>query len=395
MNIHAAIDDDIHPPHSGGAQRVFGLARGLAARHSVRVLCLVPNRNSAAADETITGVQLLRRKAWHTSVAWRLDRMGLAPLFTAARGHTANAAHYGAELGPEVEVLACDLNLAGMLAPSRAALKVYASQNVEYDRFVSSGARIWRRAYWGERLREIEGAAVREAHLTVTCSNEDATRMRELYGVPEDAVAVIPNGYDETELRAATPEERARARAAIGVREDAYVMVFVGADWGPNREALAALVKNVCPRLAADGVHLLVVGSVARSLAHTQESWLRVVGEVPHLLPLLHAADAGVNPVMSGGGSNVKVPAYLAAGLAVVTTPFGLRGYGALTPHCVVAEWDLLADAVRARPRGWNARGEAAPEALGEYAWSRLGGKLGELYEARASRRALTQRGAA
>ncbi|MEO5987875.1 MAG: glycosyltransferase family 4 protein [Candidatus Eisenbacteria bacterium] len=395
MKVHSVVDTDIHPPRSGGTQRLFGLARGLAARHSVRVLCLVPNRNTAAATETVAGVQLLRRKAWHTSVAWRLDRMGLAPLFNAARGHRANAERYRVALGSEGDVLACDLNLAGMLASGAVPLKVYASQNVEYDRFVQSSARVWRRAYWSERLRALEGAAVRDAHLTVTCSDEDAVRMRDLYGVPEGSVAVIPNGYDETALRPPSPEERARARVAIGVREDAYVVAFVGADWGPNREALAGLVRRVMPALASDGIHLLVVGSVGRSLAHTQESWLRVVGEVPELTPLLHAADAGVNPMIGGGGSNVKVPAYLAAGLAVVTTPFGLRGYPSLSTHCVVVESESLADALRARPRGWNAREEAAPEALGEYAWGRLGEKLGKLYEARLSQRAATEQGAA
>lgn len=394
LSIQSVVDDDIYPPRSGGAQRLFGLARGLAAKHRVRVLCLVPNRNTAAPREQVAGVELLRRKAWHTSVAWRLDRMGLAPLFTAASGHRANSARYHAELGPEGDVLACDLNLAGLLGTSAAPLKVYASQNVEYDRFVASPGRVWRRAYWSERLRALEGGAVRAADLTVTCSDEDAARMRELYGAGPDAVAVVPNGYDETELHAPSEAERQHARAAIGVRPDAHVIVFVGADWGPNREALAFLVQRVMPALARDGAHLLVVGSVGRSLTHTQEAWLRVVGQVPTLTPLLHAAEAGVNPVMSGGGSNVKVPAYLAAGLAVVTTPFGLRGYGPLAQHCVVAEPDALADALRARPQGWHARGEAAPAALREYAWGYLGERLGEIYAARLSGRATTQRGA-
>lgn len=395
MNIQWVVDDDIHPPRSGGSQRSFGLARGLAEQHSVRMLCLVPNRNSAPARETVAGVDLLRRKAWHTSVAWRLDRLRLAPLFTAARGHLGNAARYRAQLGDAAQVLMCDLNLAGLLRSSTAPLKVYASQNVEYDRFANSPVRIWRHDSWAERLRRLEGDAVRNASLTVTCSDEDAARMCELYGAPEDAVMVIPNGFDETGLRPPTPAERARARAAIGVREDAEVWVFVGADWGPNREALSWLVREVMPRCAREGAHLLVVGAVGRSLEHRQEAWLRVVGEVPMLAPLLHAADVGLNPVHTGGGSNVKVPAYLAAGLAVVTTPFGLRGYAPLRPLCEVVESDAFADALQAKPRGWHARGESAPEALGEYAWGRLGMKLGKSFEARLSRRATTQRGAA
>jgi hypothetical protein len=87
MLIHAATDNDIHPPLFGGTQRAFGLYRGLARRHEVHALCVVPNRTAAPAEENVAGVRLLRRKAWYTSLAWRLERARLAPMFTAAYGH--------------------------------------------------------------------------------------------------------------------------------------------------------------------------------------------------------------------------------------------------------------------------------------------------------------------
>ncbi len=388
MLIHAATDNDIHPARFGGAQRTFGLARGLARRHAVRVLCVVPNRTRAPQRETVAGVELLRRKAWHTSLAWRLERWALAPQFTAERGHRAQRGAYRAALGPGADVLAADLALGSLLAGAAEPLRVYSSQNVEYDRFLQSAPRVQGRARWAERLRALEQSVVTSADLTVVCTDEDAARMRALYGVGDDRVAVIPNGYDERELRPATPPERLRARAALGLGAEDYVAVFVGADWGPNREALARLVDEVLPAVAGEGIKLLVVGSVARALAGRRAPWLVAPGEVAELLPLLHAADAGVNPVLSGGGSNVKVPAYLAAGLAVITTPFGVRGYATLAPHCSVAEWSQFADALRARPRGAAARGEAAPAALADYAWGRLGERLGEIYAARLGRAA-------
>lgn len=383
MLIHAAVDNDIHPPRFGGAQRSFGLARGLARRHSVRVLCVTPNRASGPASERVDGVELLRRKAWHTSLAWRLERARLAPLFSAEAGHRANAARYAAALGPGADVLAADLNVAALLDGPAAPLKLHTSHNVEYDRFRSSAPPVVGRARWAERLRRLEQRAVDAAHLTVVCTDEDAARMRELYGVPASRLAVVPNGFDETRLAPPSPAARERARAALGYREGDYVAVFVGADWGPNRQALALLVDRVLPALAGDGVRLLVVGTVGRALAGRREPWLAAAGEVPELAPLLHAADCGLNPVLAGGGSNVKVPGYLACGLAVLTTPFGIRGYAPLEPHCVVAAEDGFADALRARPRGFAARAEAAPEALAEYAWGRLGERLGERCEAR------------
>lgn len=393
MLIHAAVDNDIHPPRFGGAQRSFGLARGLARRHAVRVLCVTPNRAGGLERERVDGVELVRRKAWHTSLAWRLERARLAPLFAAEAGHRANAARYAAALGPGADVLAADLNLAGLFAVAPAALRVHTSHNVEYDRFRSSSPPVVGRARWAERLRRLEQRAVGAAHLTVVCTDEDAARMRELYGVPEARLAVVPNGFDETRLAPPAAGERERARAALGFGERDYVAVFVGADWGPNREALELLAGRVLPALAADGVRLLVVGAVGRALRGRREPWLVVAGEAPELAPVLHAADCGLNPVLGGGGSNVKVPGYLACGLAVVTTPFGIRGYAPLAAHCVVAPPDGFADALRARPRGFAARGEASPETLADYAWGRLGERLGECCEARLA--AAGERGAA
>jgi hypothetical protein len=96
------------------------------------------------------------------------------------------------------------------------------------------------------------------------------------------------------------------------------------------------------------------------------------------LAPLLHAADAGLNPSLAGGGSNVKLATYLAAGLATVTTPHGLRGYAPLEPWASVAPIERMTEALRERPRGWAARGLALPAAIAAYGWGGLGEALGE-----------------
>lgn len=399
MLIHFAVDDDVVPPRTGGAQRTFGLARGLARRNHVRLLGVVPNRSAASAEQRADGVDVVRRKAWFTSLAWRLDRWGVAPLFAAAEGHRRSAGRYLAALGGPADVLATDVNLSGLLAHSGARLKVHASQNVESDRFEPESSRFAFASAWRERLRSLERRAVDGADLVVACSDEDAARFAGLYGVSSDRLEVVPNGYDERELRPPTAEERARARAALGLEARDYAVVFVGSDWAPNRDALHLLANDVMPKLAGERIKLVVVGTVSRALAGRREDWLLVLGPVPDVLPLLHAADAGANPVRQGGGSNVKLPAYLAAGLAALTTPFGLRGYAPLAADCVLAEpaAAALADALRAKPRGWSARGASAPAALAGYAWASLGERLGERFESRLASRpaAAAARGAA
>ncbi len=383
MRIHWACDNDIHPPLFGATQRLFGLARGMATRAHVRALCVVPNRSRGAREEQVAGVELRRVKSWHTSAAWWLERARLAPSFTAEAGHRARAGAYREALGGRADVLLCDLALTGLFRGASGPLRVYHAHNVEAERWRSTAPRVWRRAYWGGRLAELERRAVSESELCVACTDEDARLLRSLHGARD--VEVVPNGYDETAFAPATAASRAAARHALGLPEHAYVAAFVGGDWAPNHEALAWLVERVMPALAADGFVLLAVGAVARRFTGRGERWLVLRPETPDLAPLLAAADCGLNPVTSGGGSNVKVPTYLAMGLAVVSTAFGLRGYAPLAAAVTSAERDATPDVLRTRPRGWAARGETAPASLGEFAWGTLGARLAESLAARRS----------
>ena len=400
MTLHLACDNDIFPPLFGATQRLFGLARGLASRMRVRVLCVVPNRSRGADAESVAGLEIRRVRSWHTSVAWWLERAGLAPMFTAEAGHRRRATAYRAVLGEPPDVLVCDLALTGLFQEAgpglrtgpgaSPTLRVYHAHNVEAERWRSVAPRVWGRDRWGVKLAELERRAVSESDCCVACTEEDAAALRSLHGARD--VIVAENGYDETSIAPARAEARERARAALGIAPEAYVAAFVGGDWAPNHEALAWLVRDVMPGLAREGFVLLAVGAVAQRLAGHREPWLVARPASPDLGALLAAADAGLNPVASGGGSNVKLPTYLAAGLAVLSTPFGLRGHARLTTAVMSVERAQFADALRLRPRGWAARGEPAPPALAGYAWGAIGARLADSLATRAAVAAIARR---
>jgi glycosyltransferase involved in cell wall biosynthesis len=101
------------------------------------------------------------------------------------------------------------------------------------------------------------------------------------------------------------------------------------------------------------------------------------LGFVDSLVPLFAAADVAVNPVGAGSGSNIKVAEYLAAGLPIVTTPVGLRGYEAFADLVTVAPLDEFAEAVQTARSGDGRR-----SALAELTWTALGRRLHDIYAA-------------
>ena len=112
------------------------------------------------------------------------------------------------------------------------------------------------------------------------------------------------------------------------------------------------------------------------------------VGFVQSLAPLLAAADVAVNPVESGSGSNVKLAEYVAAGVPVVTTSFGLRGYEGFADRVTIAELGGFASAVKARLRVTD-----PPPHIADLGWNALGARLHEVYAELLSGRARADAG--
>jgi glycosyltransferase involved in cell wall biosynthesis len=378
--VHGFAGHDLTPPDTGASQRLWGLYRGLARRHTTEVLSIVPNRHPGPRTETVAGVRLTRRKAWYTSLAWRLERAGVAPMFVATHAHDTMASRLTRLLDGRPDVVMADLALTGVLFHAGPALTVYHAHNVELDHFTSAGPRVANRRWWRDDLHALEARACARAGLVVVVSDEDAARMGELYGVPAARLTVVPNGYDETTLRPATTHERESARAAIGVTGDERVALFLGSDVPHNRTALRFLIERVMPRLR--GVRLLAAGSVTSAFLARRAPWLTLKPATRDVSPWLAAADLGLNPVSGGAGSNVKLPTYLAAGLGVVSTAHGLRGYADLAPWVTVTAPDAFADAILGASPGWAARGVTPPAPLARYAWGRLGETLGERFVA-------------
>ncbi len=104
--------------------------------------------------------------------------------------------------------------------------------------------------------------------------------------------------------------------------------VFIGGDGPHNVAGLAWLIQEVWPqvRRAAPNAQLDICGAIGRQIS-APEPGVRVCGRVPDLRSHLLGATAGLLPMRTGSGLNVKALDYLGAGLPCVTTEVGARGF--------------------------------------------------------------------
>jgi len=227
---------------------------------------------------------------------------------------------------------------------SHAAKVVYVAHNVEYDYFHAQRLRARTSRRMAARILALERQAIRSSDLVLACTGGDAARFRSLYG-RTPPIEVVPAGFGDGLLDGDHKHLRELGRARLGVTPEDAVLLFIGGPAPHNREAVAFLARKVVPQLSPM-FHLVVVGECAQP-APSDDPRVDHLGYIEDLRPVVAAADIGVNPVDSGSGTNHKIAQYLGAGLPVVTTSAGARGYEFMANRLHVADRAVMAAVIR------------------------------------------------
>jgi hypothetical protein len=396
MRIQGVVDNNVWPARMGHTVRVWNLYRELARLpgvDSVSVIAVLKSRERAAARERREGVDIARVRPGHPSLFAWFERLGMAPQTLTAEGYRRWPGSFTRAWDGAADVFQVDsLPLSPLLARApRGALRVYGSQNVELEWLERVGTRVARRPRWARWLEGLEREALGVADLVVAVSAADRDAFVGRYGTDARKIVVVENGFDAGSLRGPSAAEKEGARGALGLGPGERGLVFVGTDFEHNRRAVAALFRFVVPHLARLEARLWIVGDVSagfRGAARKEGAGrVRAVPAQSDLTPWLWGCDVGLNPITTGAGSNVKLPTYLAAGLDVVTTPFGARGFERLLPWVSRAELEAFPAALAAPPPSREGRDAV----LASYAW---GAQARVLHDAFAARRAPASAGA-
>lgn len=252
------------------------------------------------------------------------------------------------------------------------------------------------RGYYMSRER----AVLSRASLVICNSHRTAEDVHRWYRVAESRLRVVYYGVDPVLFGPATAEQRAGARAALGVAPERRVALFIGA-LGDRRKGFDALFE-AWRMVSADpswDVDLLVAGSGAERAAwerRTAEAFergrIRFLGFRADVADVIAAADVLVHPARYEA-YGLGVHEAICRGVpAIVTGSAGIaeRYPASLRDLLIEGEVDgsSVAEALwrwRAAADAWTVRSEPFAASLRSRSWDAMAAEIAALVEGAAA----------
>ena len=208
--------------------------------------------------------------------------------------------------------------------------------NVEYKRLeeLGKGNRLTR------KLVELaERFCCRRARFVFSVSENDRGDLMRLFELEEDKVLLVPNGVN-TDLFKPDPQARAVTRDRLGVGPDTRVVLFVGnLVYPPNRAAVEKITNEIAPWILDRGhdARFVMVGEKAPGFESGGN--ILFTGLVESVAEYYNACDVSIAPLLSGGGTRLKILESLGCGRRVVSTSKGAEGIEACDSLVISDDW--------------------------------------------------------
>ncbi|MFT7599936.1 MAG: glycosyltransferase involved in cell wall biosynthesis [Acidimicrobiales bacterium] len=329
----------VAPAIGGGQRRILELDRSLTERADVTVLVLSSRTDIDRRRHLAPGLvqieiarsadQLEAEEAIYQVMKMPVDDLTAGQL---ARATPAFADELRRQLANTDLVVLSQPFLAQTLPSDLDIPVVHDSQNAEFkmkrDLLPDTAGGRWLL----EQGIAAETVATERASLLIACTEADLLDIATLDPKRTIDGVVVANGVDTAAMPARTLADIGRARAEVlalaGADPDDHrpVAVFIGSWHPPNIEAGRLILELAASR--HDWLFVMAGSHTSEFAAdpHPSNVHLIAIFSDGQLWPLLAGADAALNPMVSGGGSNLKLFDYLAVGTPILATATGARG---------------------------------------------------------------------
>lgn len=322
-----------YPPKGGGQARIYHLWRRVAQLHDVTIVALGPSDSPGSDAFVAPGLREIVIPK--TAEQDRHEQEVSASVDWVPCADTAFA--LAPELTPEYQRVAAEHAVRSDLVVASHPYAYPALRGTEIGELwyeahndeTRMKAAMYPDTPAGKKLVQAIDAIERELcerSTRVICVSEpDLDSLSQRYRVERDKFFVAANGVDLDSVRYRDPDQRRELQQRLGLSGRTLALVL--ASWhGPNLEAVETILA-AAPSFPE--VDFVVVGSAGGAFSGRElplnVSMVGAVSDEEKDL-LLGATTVALNPMTSGGGSNLKLLDYMASGAPVLTSEYGRRG---------------------------------------------------------------------
>lgn len=175
-------------------------------------------------------------------------------------------------------------------------------------------------------------------------SDSDKKLLVDNLKIRSEKISVAPNSVD---IRKFMAREKQASRDDLGLKAD-HIIVFVGSlNYKPNIEAIEIISEKIIlnVREKYPDSKFIVVGE--GNAIHRFDN-IHYTGFVDDVVPYICAADVTIAPLISGGGTKLKILEYMACEKPVVTTSKGAEGINVSEGLNIVIsdDWDDFSEKI-------------------------------------------------
>jgi glycosyltransferase involved in cell wall biosynthesis len=353
QKITIAVTFSVFPPRGGGQSRVFHLYRHLAKYFDVEFVSVTGFDQVPFQGEIAENVYEIRipKSARHQQQEQEIEKEIRVPITDIVMPDLIHLTpEYLDALRSSIEssdfVIACHPYLYPAIRSITDKPLWYEAQDVEVDLKAKILPDNAMSRTLLESIKKVEVDCCNASQLIMTCSQNDATLLHQIYNIDLSKVIEVPNGVDTEAIAYISQEKRQAMKEKLGI-ENSFTAFFLGSWHDPNLKAVETILHLAS---ALPDVNFLIVGSVGWAFQDKKcPENVGFLGEIDEETKaiVLEIADVALNPVTFGSGTNLKMLEYFAAGIPVISTPTGIRGL-AVEPgkHCIVAEVDQFERAI-------------------------------------------------
>ncbi|KXA96780.1 hypothetical protein AKJ38_02615 [candidate division MSBL1 archaeon SCGC-AAA259I14] len=170
----------------------------------------------------------------------------------------------------------------------------------------------------------LELLAVKLSDHVLSVSRRDTRLFCHKYNLELEKISIVPSGAHIADLNSL--ESREKIRNKYDIEKDEILIVFLGSyDYYPNQEAIGLIKNYIAPEIYKyfEKVKFMIVG---KDVPVSENGDIIFAGYVKNLYSFLNASDIAIAPLVSGGGTKIKLFDYMSLGLPIVTTEKGAEG---------------------------------------------------------------------